>query len=184
MHVDAREAELLRDSGTWVTHQPRSNMNNAVGTADIEGLARLGIKVCLGTDGFSHAMWDEWKAAYLAHKAYHRDPRRANGGFITEMGVTNNAALANVFFPDAALGALAVCAYADLILVDYHPPTPLSAGNLPWHILFGFGAQMVTMTMCGGRVLMKDRQLIGLDEAAIAARARELATAAWKRYQA
>nr|MBP8242234.1 hypothetical protein [Thermoflexales bacterium] len=60
----------------------------------------------------------------------------------------------------------------------------LSAGNLPWHILFGFGAQMVTMTMCAGRILMQDRRLIDLDEKAIAARARELAVKTWARYQA
>lgn len=184
VHADAREAEILAETGTWVTHQARSNMNNAVGAADIEGLTRLGIKVCLGTDGFSHAMWDEWKAAYFLHKAAHRDPRRASGSLIAEMGVTNNAALAGMFFPNARLGALEAGAYADLILVDYHSPTPLSAGNLPWHILFGFGAQMVTMTMCAGRILMQDRRLIDLDEKAIAARARELAVKTWARYQA
>lgn len=183
VHVDAGEAALLRDTGTWVTHQPRSNMNNAVGAAGIEGLARMGVRVCLGTDGFSHAMWDEWKAAYFLHKAAHRDPRRANGGLVAEMGAANNAALAKVFFPAAPLGEISPGAHADLILVDYHPPTPLSAGNLPWHILFGFGAQMVTMTMCAGRILMKDRQLTSLDEAAIAARARGLAARAWARYQ-
>jgi len=184
VHADAREAEILAETGTWVTHQPRSNMNNAVGAADIEGLTRLGIKVCLGTDGFSHAMWDEWKAAYFLHKAAHRDPRRANGSLITEMGVTNNAALAGMFFPNARLGALEAGAHADLILVDYHAPTPLSAGNLPWHILFGFGAQMVTMTMCAGRILMQDRRIVDLDEKEIAARARELAVKAWARYRA
>jgi len=182
VHVDLAEAALLKETGTTVTHQARSNMNNAVGAADIEGLSRLGVRVCLGTDGFSHAMWDEWKAAYLLHKAQHRDPRRANGSLIAQMGVANNAALAEQFFPGARLGELTVGGQADLILVDYHAPTPLSAGNLPWHILFGFGAQMVTMTMVAGRILMRDRQLVGLDEAAIAARARALAARTWERY--
>jgi len=182
VHIDHREAELLKESGTWVTHQPRSNMNNAVGAADIEGLLRLGVRVCLGNDGFSNAMWEEWKAAYLLHKVWHRDPRRAGGYTITEMAVQNNAALAGVFFPQAPLGVLAPGAYADLIFVDYHPTTPLTAGNLPWHILFGFEPSAVTTTICGGRVLMKDRQLLTLDEAAITARSRELARKCWERY--
>ena len=55
-----------------MTHQPRSNMNNAVGVADVEGLLRAGVRVALGNDGFSNAMWDEWKTAYLLHKAWHR----------------------------------------------------------------------------------------------------------------
>lgn len=184
VHIDHREAELLRQTGTWVTHQPRSNMNNAVGAADVEGLLRLGVKVGLGNDGFSNAMWDEWKAAYLSHKAAHRDPRRMNGATVTEMAVTNNAALANVFFPKAPLGVLAPGAFADIILVDYHPTTPLNAGNLPWHILFGFENSMVTTTICAGKVLMKDRQLLFLDEAEVASKSRELAKRAWERLTA
>ena len=181
VHIDAREAALLAETGTWVTHQPRSNMNNAVGTADVESLLRLGVKVALGNDGFSNAMWDEWKAAYLSHKAAHRDPRRMNGATVAEMAVANNAALANVFFPQAPIGVLAPGAFADIIFVDYHPTTPMNAGNLPWHILFGFENSMVTTTICAGKVLMKDRQLLFLDEAMITARSRELAQQVWTR---
>jgi putative selenium metabolism protein SsnA len=182
VHIDAREAELLRDSGTWVTHQPRSNMNNAVGAADVDGLMRLGVPVCLGNDGFSNAMWDEWKAAYLYHKAAHGDPRRGTGDSIVRMAVSNNAALAGVFFSQAPLGVIRVGALADLILVDYHPTTSLNAGNLPWHIIFGFESSMVTATICAGRVLMRDRQLLFLDEAEITAKSRALAAGVWARF--
>jgi len=174
--------ELLRDTGTWVTHQPRSNMNNAVGVAPVETMLRGGIKVCLGNDGFSNNMWAEWKAAYLVHKLWHGDPRRMNGYDVVKMAVTHNAALARLFWPAAPVGEIAPGAYADLILVDYHPYTTLTAGNLPWHILFGFEASAITGTMCGGRWLMRDRQLLTLDEAEIAARARELSAGAWQRY--
>jgi len=184
VHIDHREAELLRATGTWVTHQPRSNMNNAVGAADAEGLLRLGVKVALGNDGFSNAMWDEWKATYLFHKAAHRDPRRMNGATVAEMAIANNAALAHVFFPQAPVGVLAPGAFADVIFVDYHPTTPMSAGNLPWHILFGFENSMVSTTVCAGKVLMKDRQLLFLDEAEITAKSRELAKKVWERVAA
>jgi cytosine/adenosine deaminase-related metal-dependent hydrolase len=156
-------------------------MNNAVGAADVEALLRLGVKVCLGNDGFSNAMWDEWKAAYLSHKAAHRDLRRMNGATVAEMAVTNNAALANVLFPQARLGVLAPGAFADIIFVDYHPTTPLSAGNLPWHILFGFENSMVTTTICAGKVLMKERQLLFLAEAEVTAKSCELAARLWQR---
>jgi cytosine/adenosine deaminase-related metal-dependent hydrolase len=184
VHFDAREMQILAETGTWLSHQPRSNMNNAVGAADVEGLLRMGVKVGLGNDGFSNAMWDEWKAAYLSHKAANRDPRRMNGSSVAEMAITNNAALANVFFPQAPLGMLASGAFADIIFVDYHPTTPLTADNLPWHILFGFENSMVTTTICAGKVLMKDRQLLFLDEAEITARSRELAQEVWKRFSA
>lgn len=182
VHVDAGEIQRLAESGTWVTHQPRSNMNNAVGAAEVETLLAAGIKVCLGNDGFSNAMWEEWKTAYLLHKVWHRDPRRMGGEAVAQMAIYHNAALAQLFFPGPALGIIAPGARADLILVDYHPFTPLSAGNLPWHMLFGFRDSMVTSTIVDGRLLMRDRRLLTLDEAEISARARQLAPAVWKRY--
>jgi len=182
IHIDAQEVNLLAHSGTWVTHQPRSNMNNGVGVAQVESMMRAGVPVCLGTDGFSHTMWEEWKTTYLLHKAWHRDPRRMNGTDVAKMGIYNNAALAGSFFPEAPLGVLTPGALADLIFVDYHPHTPLTPENLPWHIVFGFHESMVTTTIVAGEVLMHDRQLLKMDEEAIAAHARELAPAVWERY--
>ncbi|MEW6566941.1 MAG: putative aminohydrolase SsnA [Chloroflexota bacterium] len=182
VHVDESEIELLAQTGTWVTHQPRSNMNNGVGAAAVEDMLAAGVRVGLGNDGFSNAMWEEWKTAYLLHKVWHRDPRRMPGGMVVEMAVYHNAALAGSFFPPAPLGVVAVGAHADLILVDYHPPTPLTADNLPWHVLFGFRESMITTTIVAGRVLMRDRRLLTLDEEAITLRARELASLVWSRY--
>ncbi|MAU00964.1 MAG: hydrolase [Anaerolineaceae bacterium] len=183
VHVDTVEKNILHETGTWVTHQPRSNMNNAVGAADIEGMLRLGIPVCLGNDGFSNNMWAEWKMAYLMHKQVHRDPRRANGMDVAQMAIYNNAALADMFWPGKKIGRLVEGAAADIIFVDYHATTPLSAGNLPWHIIFGFESSLVTSTMVAGKLLMHKRQLLTLDEADITARSRKLAAEVWQRYE-
>jgi len=182
VHVDAREIELLAESGTWVTHQPRSNMNNGVGVSQVESMMRAGVKMGIGTDGFSHTMWEEWKNVYLVHKLWHRDPRRMNGMDVVRMGVYNNATLAGIFFREAPLGVVQRGAFADLIFVDYHPYTPLIADNLPWHILFGFNESMVTTTIVNGMILMRDRQLTTLNEDEIAARALKLAPQVWERY--
>lgn len=182
VHVDEAEVALLAESGAWITHQPRSNMNNGVGAADVEALMAAGLNVCLGNDGFSQDMWSEWKAAYLLHKLWHRDPRKMNGADVVKMAVQNNAALAASFFPGASLGEIAVGAHADLILVDYQSPTPLTEGNLPWHILFGFEHKMVTTTIVDGKVLMRDRQLLTMNEAEIAEDARRVAPQVWERY--
>jgi len=183
IHFDAREIQLLVETGTWLSHQPRSNMNNGVGVAPVESMLRAGIKVCLGNDGFSNAMWEEWKAVYLLHKIHHRDPRRMNGYDVQQMAIYNNAALTNIFFPDAPIGQLIQGAYADIIFVDYCPNTPLTVGNLPWHIVFGVQQSMVTTTIVAGRILMKDRELLTLDEKAISAKSREIAPKVWERYQ-
>ena len=183
VHFDAREMQLLAETSTWLSHQPRSNMNNGVGVAPVESMMRAGVKVCLGNDGFSNAMWEEWKAAYLLHKVHHRDPRRMNGYDVQQMAIYHNSALANTFFPDSPTGQIELGAYADLIFVDYHSNTPLTAGNLPWHIIFGVQQSMVTTNIVGGRVLMKERQLLTLDEEEIGAKAREIAPRVWERYQ-
>ncbi len=183
VHIDAREMQILAETGTWVTHQSRSNMNNAVGVSRVEEMLRMGIPVCLGTDGFSSTMWDEWKTTYLVHKLANGDPRRMNGMDVVQMGIYNNAALAGMFFPEAPIGILTPGAYADLIFVDYHPYTPLTAGNLPWQMIFGFNESMITTTIVGGQILMKNRQLLTLDEEKIAAEARELAPQIWARYE-
>jgi len=183
VHFDAREMEILKETGTWLTHQPRSNMNNGVGVAQVESMLRMGIKVCLGNDGFSNAMWEEWKTAYLLHKSQHRDPRRMGGDEVIQMAVYNNAALANQFFPAAPIGQITEGAFADLIFVEYSPYTPMTDGNLPWHIIFGFQQSMVTTTIAAGKILMKDRELLTLDEKEIAARALEIAPRIWKKYE-
>lgn len=183
VHVDAREISLLAESGTWVTHQPRSNMNNAVGIAQVESMLRAGVPVCLGTDGFTSTMWTEWKTAYLVHKLWHRDPRRMQADLLAEMAIYNNAALASRLFKDTPIGELKPGASANLIFVDYHPYTPLTIDNLPWHIVFGFHESMVTMTMVAGKLLMRNRQLLTLDEEEIAAHSRLLAPHVWQRYR-
>jgi putative selenium metabolism protein SsnA len=183
VHVDEEEVAILAATGTWVSHQPRSNMNNGVGVADVEGLLAAGVKVALGNDGFTQDMWTEWKTAYLLHKVHQRDPRAMNGMDIVRMAVDNNAALAASCFPGAPMGAIAPGARADLILVDYANFTPLSAGNLPWQMLFGFQERMVTMTMVAGEVLMQDGELATLDEEQIAAEALALAPGVWERYE-
>jgi putative selenium metabolism protein SsnA len=181
IHLTDEEIEILAETQTWVTHQPRSNMNNGVGVAEIEKLLVKGIKVCLGNDGFTQDMWAEWKIAYLLHKAWHRDPRRMNGMDVAKMAVENNSALVSKLL-NLNIGEVAVGAAADLILVDYHPNTSMTTGNLPWHILFGFNESMVTSTIVDGEFLMKDRMLLNIDEEKVLADSRALAPEVWERY--
>jgi putative selenium metabolism protein SsnA len=182
VHLDAGEVEVMRRTKTNVSHQPRSNMNNAVGVADVLGMLRRGVNVGLGNDGFSNNMFAEMKTAYLLHKAHRRDPRVMDADQVLQLAYANNAQIARAFWK-VPLGELSVGAYADIILLDYVPYTPLTAGNFPWHLVFGMDGTHVTHTICAGKILMKDRTLLTLNEEAIAARARELARGVWQRVQ-
>ena len=196
VHVDAIEKEILQETGTRVVHNPRSNMNNAVGVADVPGMLKRGIDVGLGNDGFSSNMFTEMHVAYLLHKLSKGDPRVMGADQVMQMEFQNNAQIASLFFPSTALrhssgqglghrpdplGQLSVGALADIILVDYVPTTPLTEGNFPWHIIFGVDGTGVDTTIVGGWVLMRNKELLSLDEEEICAKSRELAGKLWRR---
>lgn len=186
VHVSSGEINHLAETHTHSVHNARSNMNNAVGLAPVEEMLNAGVNVGLGNDGFSMNMLQEMKVAYLLHKLALSDPRVMPGDLLLRVAFHNNARIIrSVFEPFCAdfpaVGALSVGAAADIVLLDYFPPTPLSSGNFPWHLIFGMDGQHVHSTMVAGRWLMRERQLLTVDEARIAARARELAQALWQR---
>jgi putative selenium metabolism protein SsnA len=180
IHVDAYEMDAFRATKTKISHQPRSNMNNAVGVAEVEKLLHRGITVGLGNDGFTNNMFTEIHTAYLLHRISKGDPRVMPGDRLMEMAFDHNATIAGLFFPKP-VGALAPGAFADIILLDYVPYTPLTDANYPWQLVFGMDGSHVTHTIAGGQMLMKDRQVLTLDEVAIAEKATQLATDVWNR---
>ncbi|MEJ2561035.1 MAG: hypothetical protein P8186_33415 [Anaerolineae bacterium] len=99
---------------------------------------------------------------------------------MAQIAFDNNTKLAGVFWSQP-VGVLEPGAFADIILLDYYPYTPITDGNYPWHIIFGIDGTQVTHTIAGGKLLMKDRELLTLDEKAIAAKATESAKKVWRR---
>ena len=180
VHLDAFEMNALKLSKTKLSHQPRSNMNNGVGVAPGETMLKKGITVGLGNDGFSNNMFTEMAVAYLLHKSNQGAPRAMPADTVMELAYDNNAKIADIFFPKP-VAALQPGAYADIILLDYHPFTWMTDGNYPWHIIFGVDGSRVTHTIAAGKLLMKDRELLTMDEEAIAARAKSLSDKVWNR---
>ena len=84
----------------------------------------------------------------------------------------------------ADLGELAAGCAADLIVVDYIPPTPLGSDNFLGHLIFGMVDATVDTTIASGKVLMEGKKITALDEQAIAAKSRELAPQMWARRRA
>lgn len=183
IYLNESEIGCLAERRSWLTHQPRSNMNNAVGVAPIEHMLDKGVRLGLGNDGFSNAMWQEWKETYLLHKLANQDPRRMSGNTVIQIAVHNNASLVTELFDGMPVGEISAGAAADLIFVDYHPFTALTSGNLPWHILFGFHESMITATIVAGKPLMYQRKLLTLDEKEIANKAMAVSSRTWKRFE-
>ena len=71
--------------------------------------------------------------------------------------------------------------FADLAIIDYRPPTPLSEANFLGHLIFGLVDATVDTTVCKGKILMQGKQILSMDEERITARSRELAPRMWER---
>ncbi len=187
VHVNSGEIARLAHTRTHVVHNARSNMNNAVGAAPVQQMREAGVNVGLGNDGFSMNMLQEMQVAYLLPKLAGRDPRLMSGDVVMDTAFARSARIAEAVFrpfadtPEHFLGELRPGAAADLAILDYQAPTPLTADNLPWHLLFGADGAHVRDTMAAGRWLMRDRRLLTVDEGRIMARGRELAAKLWAR---
>jgi putative selenium metabolism protein SsnA len=181
VHVDEEEMDILAATHTSVVHNPESNMNNAVGVTPLLSLLQKGVLVGLGTDGMGSDMLAQMRCAYLLHRLANHDPRVA---FIEapRLLLQNNAAIARTQF-GLQLGEIAEGLPADLAIIDYQPPTPLDEGNFLGHLIFGLVDATVDTTVCRGKILMRGKQILGMDEARLAARSREMAPKMWKRLQ-
>jgi putative selenium metabolism protein SsnA len=179
-HVDRKEMELLAETQTAVAHNPQSNMNNAVGVANVIELSRRGVLVGLGTDAMTTNMLEELRVALWGQHLSQGNP---SAGFYEMVNALfgNNPAIARRIF-DLDLGELCPGAAADIVVVDYDPPTPLEDANAFSHLVFGISQAAVDTTIVSGRALMQNRRLmLDLDEERVNARARELASKLWKR---
>lgn len=179
VHINEHEIELLRASQTQVVHNPESNMGNAVGVTPVLTMLREGIKVGLGTDGYTCDMFESGKVANVLHKHAAANPSVA-WAEVPQMLYGNNPEIASNLF-GGKFGELTEGAWADVIVVDYVPPTPLGPDNWSGHLLFGVSGRSVETTVINGRVRMLNRKLIDIDEEGIGERSRELAQALWNR---
>ncbi len=180
IHVSEREMDLLQETGTSVIHNPQSNMNNAVGVAQIPLMLEKNLTVGLGTDGMTPSMLDDVRVANILHKLVHKDPRI----FFAEscqLLLENNASIANRFF-ETKIGILEKGASADMIIMDYDPPTPLDESTFLGHFLFGICGAHVNSTIVKGNVLVRDGILTKINEEEVMALSREQAADFWKRF--
>ena len=172
VHLSEPELREAQAGGAWLVHCPRSNMNNSVGHARTIAFRRA----ALGTDGLDEDVLAEARAAFLRMRDTGRDDALA-AAFAMLVG---GHRLASTFF-GLALGTLEPRSPADLVVLDYRPPTPLTAENLAGHLLFGLDRSHVRSTMVAGRFVLRDRRITTVDEASVLARARAAAAALWER---
>ncbi|MHC4064799.1 MAG: amidohydrolase family protein [Planctomycetota bacterium] len=174
-HVGDDDIMALSRTGCTVVHNSRSNMNNSVGHAPVHRL--LGsVPLALGTDGIGSDMLAEAKAAYF--KAHDQGISLGPAHVVAMLAASARRASQAL---DTPLGRLEAGYAADLVVTDYVPPTPITDDNAPGHALFGLDARHVKDVMIGGQWRLKDRRVVGLDEAAERRAASEVAADLWQR---
>jgi len=173
VHLNQKQFARIEKAGAWMVHNPRSNMNNAVGYAPLNW---YGNHSALGTDGFPADMFDEAKFGYFRNV---ESEHRALFSQIPTL-LNNGQKLASEFFGQT-FGTLAKGNAADLVVLDYFPPTPLTEQNLLGHFLFGMNSTMVHHVMIDGNWILWNKQLSVLDEEAIMAKAQKVAAKLWKK---
>ncbi len=183
VHVDQLDIQTLALTRTNVVHNPRSNMNNAVGCANLEEMMKEKVHVSIGTDGMSASPMPDFALANILHKHQAKDPRKIYPE-IWKIITQNNPALASNIFKQP-LGTLEEDAGSDLVVWEYYPPTPVNAGNTLGHILFGLTGAIVNTTICRGKTVFEEGKFSFLgdgEEAELAAKSRELAQNLWERF--
>ena len=178
IHVNSAEIEIIKNTNTMVVNNPESNMGNAVGTCPVLPLYKAGILLGMGTDAYTNDMLESLKVALCAQRQNACLPNVA-WCEVTELLFKNNAKIGAKYFPEER-GVLKAGAAADVIVMDYKPFTPFSDANIDGHMIFGMTGRQCQTTIANGKLLMKDRELIGIDEEAENAHILEEAKKLWR----
>ncbi len=179
VHLDDGEWKVLGETGTSVIHNPQSNMNNAVGVMDLFKALYSGAIVGLGTDAMTCNMLEELRCAIWLQRLAQRNPAVAFREAV-DLLMQNNQQIARRYFQNVGQIKEGWC--ADLILVDYIPPTELNESSFTGHLVFGLSQSTVDTTIVGGKVLMRNKKLVNLDETNIALHSRALSRKIWQQF--
>jgi 5-methylthioadenosine/S-adenosylhomocysteine deaminase len=174
--VNEADTTILKRRGVAVSHNPESNMKLASGTAPITRYLREGLVVGLGTDGAASNndldMFEAMRQAAFLHKLATRDPQAVPAATALEMATIGGARALGL---EAKIGSIEAGKRADLIVVSMKGARQTPIYNPVSHLVYVARGDDVQTTIVNGRVLMRDRRVLTLDEAAVLADARKLA---------
>ncbi|MBS3787155.1 putative aminohydrolase SsnA [Candidatus Bipolaricaulota bacterium] len=182
IHLSEPEKDLLGDRDPFLVHNPRSNMNNGAGVADVEGLLDRGLSLGLGTDGLGFSMIDEFRSTLLLQKIYHGSPSIMGLEDVGRMLFEENYELAEDAF-GIKLGKLSPGYRADITVIDYPSPTPITEDNFLGHLFFGTSGSNyeVETVFVDGEPVLRDSELVNLDKPDVYREARKISEHLWEK---
>ena len=180
--LDDRELNLIAEHGAVVVHCPVSNMYLASGVARVPEMRARGITVALGTDGpgsnNSQDMLETLKTTALLHKVSTLNAMVLLPEDVLWMACRSGAV---AFGDPEEIGSLEVGKKADLVLVDLDTPLAMPVHRAPSALVYNVSARDVDTVMVDGKLLMRDKEILFLDEKALLAQARQVCQALFER---
>jgi len=181
VHLSPVECKKVRESKSWVMHNPRSNMNNRVGYAPLN---LFGTRAGMGTDGFPADMFEESRIGFYKRQ----DEKRVQPALskAPDVGMAwllqNNQTFISETF-GKKFGKIAKGSPADLVILDYQSPTPITKDNLAGHFLFGMNSSAVESVMIDGKWIVKNRVLVGFDVESVYEKSARVAKKLWAKME-
>ncbi|MFA7382437.1 MAG: amidohydrolase [Desulfurivibrionaceae bacterium] len=169
------EIGLLAERGVRVAHCPESNMKLASGVAPVPDLLAAGVTVGLGTDGSASNndvdLFGEMDSAAKLHKVHRLDPTVMSAETTLRLATMGGAALLGA---QSLIGSLEPGKKADLIVLDMNKPHLTPMYSIPSHLVYAVNGSDVVHSVINGRVVMRDRRLLTMDEDAVLRKGREI----------
>jgi len=176
VHVTPSDIQMLAARHVGVAHNPESNMKLASGIAPVQSMRQAGVVVGLGTDGAASNndldMFEAMRQAAFLGKLVNDDPRAIPAPVAIEMGTIDGARALGM---DKEIGSLEPGKRADLIVVSMSSARQTPMYNVVSHLVYVTRGDDVRTTIVNGRVLMRDRKVLSLDEPRVLADARAYA---------
>jgi 5-methylthioadenosine/S-adenosylhomocysteine deaminase len=180
--LDDNEIDLIAQYDAIVVHCPVSNMYLASGVARVPEMLRRGITVALGTDGpgsnNNQDMLELLKTTALLHKVHTLDATILLPEDVLAMACRGGAI---AFGMPQQIGSLEAGKKADVVLVDLDTPMAMPVHRLPSALVYNASTRDVDTVIVDGRLLMRHKEILFLDEKALLAQARQTCTHLFER---
>ncbi len=161
--MDDQEIEILKNRNVKIAHVPASNMKLTSGSFRFDDIIGKGVMVGMGTDGCASNnnldMLEEMKIAALRAKMASNNPSSGNSEDIFRCATINGARIFGIDAGEILEGKLADC-----VLIDLNHPQMVPCHNLVSNLVYSSNGDVVTTTICNGRILMENRYVKGEEE--------------------
>ena len=165
IQANERELEILKMRGVGIAHNPQSNMKLAAGVAPVPLMLKMDLPVGLGTDGAASnndlSMWEEMDTAAKLHKVFSGDPKVVPAQQAFEMATIRAARALHL---EKIIGSIETGKRADIVIVDFDGLNQTPFYNIYSHLVYATKADDVRTVIIEGKVVMRDRRLLTLDE--------------------